>query len=356
MLTLNLFNLINSIALLYSNTNILPYKAIEMLNISFVSTMLTSLIVMSLVLTFYAGGTTVHKVLGLLLVSVFVVFLWVLQTQFLFIYIVYIMAFISAVLMLFLSVVLMLPISTLTSKNYSTDSKHNRNFTPFMLISSNLIPYDITCTNYFLFSLFLLITTIIFISSYSKTYSIFMFSSNRDFLKTTLGLNNEEILLSQINSFLKSNTLNQTSVVAVMEIEEFYVNFILRNNMVFHILFWYILFIYVITNSLFITLIKQPYAYFKLQLISYNVTAKHFMETFIQTSLYSSVVASVFALVTVKQSWFTNNANSLSIDASLGLSQIKELLYGDYSYFLIYSTVVLLVALLGAAVMTRNKR
>lgn len=37
-----------------------------------------------------------------------------LQTQFLFIYVVYIMAFISAVLMLFLSVVLMLPISALT--------------------------------------------------------------------------------------------------------------------------------------------------------------------------------------------------------------------------------------------------
>ena len=48
-----------------------------------------------------------------------------LQSQFLFIYVVYILAFISAVLMLFLSVVLMLPISTLTTKNTLTDQKSN---------------------------------------------------------------------------------------------------------------------------------------------------------------------------------------------------------------------------------------
>jgi NADH:ubiquinone oxidoreductase subunit 6 (subunit J) len=40
-------------------------------------------------------------------------------TQFLFVYLVYILAFVGAVLMLFLSVVLMLPISTL---NYSSAS------------------------------------------------------------------------------------------------------------------------------------------------------------------------------------------------------------------------------------------
>lgn len=48
--------------------------------------------------------------------------------------------------------------------------------------------------------------------------------------------------------------------------------------------------------------------------------------------------------------------DTLTIEDSLGLGQIKELLYGSQSYFLILSTIVLLVALLGAAVMTRNRR
>jgi len=70
---INSSNLINSLFNLSSNNE--PSKTIEMLNISFVSTVLTLFIVVSLVLTFYSSGTTVHKVLGLLLVSIFVVFL-----------------------------------------------------------------------------------------------------------------------------------------------------------------------------------------------------------------------------------------------------------------------------------------
>lgn len=93
------------------------------LNNSFVDNVLVLLICFSLCLTFYKNGTSIHKVIGLLLTSIFVVFLWIIKTQFLFIYIVYILAFISAVLMLFLSVVLMLPISQsynskLINKNY----------------------------------------------------------------------------------------------------------------------------------------------------------------------------------------------------------------------------------------------
>lgn len=37
-----------------------------------------------------------------------------------------------------------------------------------------------------------------------------------------------------------------------------------------------------------------------------------------------------------------------------GIGGIKELLYADFSLFLIFSTVVLLVALFGAAIMTRK--
>jgi len=41
----------------------------------FVTAALTVLIVISLVLTFHSNGTAIHKVLGLLLLSIFVVFL-----------------------------------------------------------------------------------------------------------------------------------------------------------------------------------------------------------------------------------------------------------------------------------------
>jgi len=41
----------------------------------FVTTSLVILVVLSLILTFYQKGTAVHKVIGLLLVSIFVVFL-----------------------------------------------------------------------------------------------------------------------------------------------------------------------------------------------------------------------------------------------------------------------------------------
>jgi hypothetical protein len=52
------------------------------------------------------------------------------QTQFLFVYLVYILAFVGAVLMLFLSVVLMLPISTINQNSL-------RAFVLFMYESSN---------------------------------------------------------------------------------------------------------------------------------------------------------------------------------------------------------------------------
>jgi NADH:ubiquinone oxidoreductase subunit 6 (subunit J) len=44
-----------------------------------------------------------------------------------------------------------------------------------------------------------------------------------------------------------------------------------------------------------------------------------------------------------------------NFDTIQGIGGIKELLYADFSLFLIFSTVVLLVALFGAAIMTRKK-
>lgn len=141
----NLSSLISALINSVTNTDpTLTSQTFEMVDTSLASTVLTILTVLSLALTFYANGTTVHKVLGLLLVSVFVVFLWILQTQFLFIYVVYIMAFISAVLMLFLSVVLMLPISTLTSRNHATDSNTSTlSILPLFLVESSFIESEL---------------------------------------------------------------------------------------------------------------------------------------------------------------------------------------------------------------------
>lgn len=83
---------------------------------------------------------------------------------------------------------------------------------------------------------------------------------------------------------------------------------------------------------------------------------RNILEAAAQTYLYVGITSFILALVTIKQDWFKEQANSLSLDGSLGLSQIKDLLYGDQSYLLLFSTTVLLVALIGAAVMTRNKR
>jgi hypothetical protein len=72
----NILNLLLSNLLIQTLPINIPDKTtIEGLNDSFASTFLTLLILSALVLTFYSKGTTVHKVLGLLLVSIFVVFL-----------------------------------------------------------------------------------------------------------------------------------------------------------------------------------------------------------------------------------------------------------------------------------------
>ena len=79
------------------------------------------LLLLMLFATFRNKSSPTHKVLALLLVSIITVLFWINETHFLFIYLVYILAFIGAVLMLFLSVVLMLPISTISSTSQHTN-------------------------------------------------------------------------------------------------------------------------------------------------------------------------------------------------------------------------------------------
>lgn len=75
-----------------------------------------------------------------------------------------------------------------------------------------------------------------------------------------------------------------------------------------------------------------------------------------QTYLFLTVVLSMTSLFLSQQVLSTTNLNSLNIESLQGLGQIKALLYGGFSLFLLFSTLVLLVALLGAAIMTRSKR
>ena len=55
--------------------NLTQIQSTSALDSYFVTATLTILVVLSLVLTFYNKGTAVHKVIGLLMVSIFVVFL-----------------------------------------------------------------------------------------------------------------------------------------------------------------------------------------------------------------------------------------------------------------------------------------
>lgn len=72
----------------------------------------------------------IYKVLNLAVLSVFVVALWAYLTDVTFIYVVYILTFVSAVVMLFLSVVLMLPSSAIAV------TKRNGTFTLLLAISA----------------------------------------------------------------------------------------------------------------------------------------------------------------------------------------------------------------------------
>jgi len=77
-----------------------------------------------------------------------------------------------------------------------------------------------------------------------------------------------------------------------------------------------------------------------------------FVEYTLQFILFISVI---FCTTPIS---FTNDSSKLNKipDIHGGLENIKALLYEDSNLFLIISTLVLLVALIGAAIMTRNKK
>lgn len=391
----------------------LSTKTVEAYDTSFVSSVLLLLILFSLVLTFHSKGTTVHKVLGLLLLSIFVVFLWILQTQFLFIYIVYILAFISAVLMLFLSVVLMLPISTLTSKNLSTDKKSS--YSAVLLCLQDLPTETIVVATLVIVALFYFVyvalqyknylnsllkpelNSLLCLTNLTKTlydlhqYAWFRFrpeSLPRTFYQSKL--ENQFYLIDTAYTYptIKESHLNKTNQLYKKYIQtvgliwaysvhylqlklsknttaiSLFFNSMAHNLLMAIIYFWTLtdLFLRLMLNAAACTYlairetVMACFMFLSIKLSTPNGTNKIIIDTLVQTYLFVSIVGSLVVALAIKQTWFENVVHAPNLELSQGLGQIKALLYGNFSSFLLISTIVLLVALLGAAVMTRSKR
>lgn len=308
---------------------------VALFNTSFVSLLLLLLLLASLVLTFHSKGTTVHKVLGLLLVSIFVVFLWILQTQFLFIYVVYIMAFISAVLMLFLSVVLMLPISTLTAKNIFSPSK----------TSSILMLSQFSQTS----ELSTLPITMILLNGFVMLFII------HTLLK--FFLHSKKLYTEQFEAFDLSLTPISSSLANILFSHHFnnknYLGKIYKFLIIITVIFTNeIKYIYLQTRNFFFIALQFLYKTIVIPINLFKVV----FDVILQTYLFSSVFLSLSVSFLSKQLTLNFKAAELNNEIVQGIGQLKTLLYGSFSSFLIFSTVVLLVALLGAAVMTRSKR
>lgn len=316
----------------------IPFLKINIIltTVTYVNYILILLIFIALVFTFHAKGTTVHKVLGLLLVSIFVVFLWILQTQFLFIYLVYILAFISAVLMLFLSVVLMLPISTFTHSSFSVKIKKN-SFIGYFLLSID--------TNFFtkyIFFVFIILGIIYTLIHYytevkanlvpSQIYSIIRKKRLR--LKKKIALLFTHIC-TLFWSYLKPIRIFIVQMTGFFNEGKISIN----KDHIFSFSYWTLI-------------IKYN---FKLTILTLYKLKKPFLETILQLFLYINVLLTVIISLFIKQTWFTEMIDT-SFELSQGLGQLKTYLYGDYSLFLIFSTVVLLVSLFGDAVMTRSTK
>lgn len=313
-------------------TEILPTSVVENHNLFFVNFMLITLLLASLGLTFHNKGTTVHKVLGLLLVSIFVVFIWILHTQFLFIYIVYILAFISAVLMLFLSVVLMLPISALSSTNskrVSTTAMLIFNqYTTLSEISSSIVIETAVCG-----------TLCLLLFKYFKNQ---WFSSSNSFMNE---LNVNSIQKHQITHF-STKTSNLLTIFLLN------CKFLVKNackNTCTLFKMTYLSTIVVLKNvgHVCIELLLRVHILY---------ISKLMLDVGLQTYLFLSVFLALTAAFCNKKIVYSQQLSNATMDSTQGISQLKFMLYGDYSMFLIFSTVVLLIALLGAAVMTRTKR
>ena len=361
-------NIIHNLNLIFSTYDKVSNNPVEVASTLFSSFVLLSLLLASLGLTFHSKGTTVHKVLGLLLTSIFVVFLWMLQSQFLFIYVVYILAFISAVLMLFLSVVLMLPISTLTTKNTLTDQKSNYKAYVF----ASFMTQETITISAISSSLFIMLLAVFLFSKSGISLNLTkLYNSLVDYTKHQLQILNSV----SNNKQTKFNITNKTFPAVQQyysQIGSMLLNLQSKNtffskaayNLVMGLAVLWTITNFTALSSVKLILETKQFLQYKIRIIIQLLKAsnnlpqgatKVLWDAIAQTYLFITVVLSTSTLFLSKQAIQTSNANMLS-ESLQGLGQIKALLYGDFSLFLLFSTFVLLIALLGAAVMTRSKR
>lgn len=370
------FNLTNSIQYIYSNFLNFSNVPVETSSVTFTSYVLFSLLLVSLGLTFHNKSTTVHKVLGLLLTSIFVVFLWMLQSQFLFIYIVYILAFISAVLILFLSVVLILPISTLTSKNMLTDKNNKSSYVVIALLSSDDTAASINfkiAAIIFILDFILSLRHRLIQYTWAKVCSDFL-----EYFQYQFGIifsipESNVFCEYHITSGFVKDFIN--NVGFIKKIYQMYLQVGVKawNNKVKFpnkYVYLYLIILLTLANLLIIATYLNllgcknfilEFIHYIIQILKINFalsqnTRKVLFDVLIQTCLLTSVILSMMFTFLSEQSILLTTTNELNNETLQGLAQIKVLLYGDFSLFLLFSTIVLLIALLGAAIMTRSKR
>lgn len=307
-----------------------------------------------------------------------------LRSQFLFIYIVYILAFISAVLMLFLSVVLMLPISTLTTKNTLTDKKnqHKSYFIISVITQENLTSVSFSsavCTLLLLFIFFIKLDNIL---GTAKPCRDFLHYTKLHF--KTLNLISKGKYHKQDIDLLVINVPSLSTLPRFIELLSYHLlrisNHALKTTVdvqskntngpsARYILMYCLLIIYAcvklvaakLTNFLLTAQapqykIRTAFQVFKNISHLPQGTVKVVYEVVLQTYLLITSVLCMVLLFLSKQNLLLSNESALNNNFLQGLGQIKSLLYGDFSLFLLLSTFVLLIALLGAAVMTRSKR
>ena len=82
-----------------------------------------------------------------------------------------------------------------------------------------------------------------------------------------------------------------------------------------------------------------------------NINKQKLLDIFIQLYLFINMII----IVTLNQIAVNNTSSEIILEEKvLGLGVLKDLLYNQYPAFLIISTIVLLVALIGSAVMTKK--
>lgn len=422
---------------------------------------LTMLILLSLIGTYYFYSNPIHKVLALLFMSVQTVMLWMWETPFLFVYIVYILAFIGAVLMLFLSVVLMLPISSIHYKgspflmlavmniDFRSPSLRPPHFESSHFSSSFEIPTsdEILDPKFFVFATF---AVLVYAGLIRLCAHLFRnrneFRSWRNFRRLLVNFWYVKVILSchvyrvtwpmipgwrphtytrdlfghfyqdeygYIKRYFKSFTPESGVVSAVPPTDAYFMSryprfdegvdlqlyywlwasfevvdslnpnervrgrflpftlasvrspwfdpLIKKSNIVrrhYRRLLGHLNFLIILAATLYVAAL-DTWAMIYLKLVAGRLwllrnfpTWTGFVENLTQLILFVSITACSIP------SQFANRSRRINSipDTEGGLENIKSLLYEDFNLFLIISTVVLLVALIGAAVMTRNKK